>query len=80
MVEFNVNEGDIDADDAKVSNIKYKEGLLVFDVALVFQEQELALEYELEFDSMDTMEGSMYFEFEGMDQSGDVDLDGERIK
>ena len=46
----------------------------------VFQQQELSLEYEMEFDTPDSMEGSMYFEFEGMDQSGDVDLDGERIK
>ena len=81
VVEFDVNDGDAESDEPpKISNVKFKEGLLVFDVELVFQQQELALEYELEFDSADTMEGSMYFEFEGMDQSGDLDLEGERIK
>ena len=80
VLDFEVGEDVDEAAQAKVSNIKFKEGLLVFDIALDFQGQELKLEYELEFDSPDTLEGSMYFEFAGNDQSGDVDLDGERIK
>ena len=78
--ELTFESGSGEAGDSKISNVKFKDGLLIFDVALDFQGQDLSLEYELEFISSDELEGSMFFEFEAMDQSGDVDVEGERIK
>lgn len=74
------DEGETDTAGSKVSNVKYKDGLLLFEVELDFQGQELNLEYELEFETSKTLVGSMFFSLPGIDQTGEVDLDGERIK
>lgn len=74
------DEGETDTAGSKVSNVKYKDGLLLFEVALDFQGQELNLEYEIEFETSKTLVGSMFFSLPGIDQSGEVDLEGERIK
>lgn len=82
QVEFTTgeDEGEEDATDLEVTKVKFKDGLLLFDVKLVFEGADLALEYELEI-SGDELEGSMYFEFgEGGEQAGDVDVFGTRIK
>ena len=74
------DEGETDTAGSKVSNVKYKDGLLLFEVELDFQGQELNLEYELEFETSKTLVGSMFFSLPGIDQTGEVDLDGEKIK
>ncbi|MDG2012525.1 MAG: hypothetical protein P8J33_03415 [Pirellulaceae bacterium] len=80
QIEMEPGEGDDDSGEPKIKNVKYKQGLLVFDVTLDFQQQELGLEYELEFLTTDTIEGSMFFELKGIGQEGEVDLEGERVK
>lgn len=79
VVEF--DEGSTEeASGGEVSKLKFKQGLMLFNLKLDFQGAALNLEYELEFMDANNLEGSMYFEFEGMDQSGEVDLEGTRIK
>jgi hypothetical protein len=81
VVEFVSGEGEAaEADDAKMTKTEYRDGLLLFHVSMEFEGQDLKLEYELEFETADTLIGSMYFEFGGADMSGDVDVEGERIQ
>jgi len=79
-LEFSLGEGDDVPDEGKISKIKFKDGLLVFHMALDFQGQDLSLEYELEFQDRKNLEGSMYFEIGDGAMNGDVDVTGERIK
>jgi len=80
QIKMNRAEGDDETGEAEIKNVKYKQGLLVFDMTLDFQQQELSLEYEIEFMTTDTIEGSMYFELKAIGQGGEVDLEGERVK
>lgn len=79
-IELIPDEGETDTNGSKVSNVKYKDGLLLFNVELDFQGQDLKLEYEIEFETNKTLVGSMFFSLPGIDQTGEVDLEGEKIK
>ena len=79
VVQFIEGEDSPEPAGGEISKVKFKDGFLTFSVALDFQGQPLKLEYEIEFMSSNRMEGSMYFEIEGTEMSGDVDVEGERI-
>ena len=78
--EIEFDAGVDDAEGVEISDLKFKNGLLLFKIALDFQGQELSLDYELEFMNVDELEGSMYFEFKANDMNGDVDVTGQRSK
>lgn len=77
-VEFTAGEDEEVDGEGEITKTVYKDGLLIFHVELQFQGQPLKLEYELELEE-NSLEGSMYFEVEGTEMAGDVDVSGERI-
>ena len=79
VLKFEENsDGEDESSDGEISNVKFEDGVLTFDVALEFNGSDLKLEYDLEIKG-DEIDGSMFFEIAG-GPSGDIEVEGERAK
>ncbi|MGI9519143.1 MAG: hypothetical protein ACR2NP_18980, partial [Pirellulaceae bacterium] len=75
-VEFDV--GQEDSEDEEVSDVTFDNGRLGFTLELVWQGQDIRVDYELDLNG-DDLSGLMFVEIQGGD-GGEIEVEGERIK
>ena len=75
-VEFTT--GQDEAEDEDISDVTFDNGALGFTLDLVWQGQEIRVDYELELKG-DDLSGLMFVEVSGGD-GGEIEVEGERIK
>lgn len=69
-----------DEDSTKISKVKFKDEILTFESKQQYEGEPLKVEWDLKLDG-DTLDGVLYYQFERIpDNSGDIEVFGERVK